>query len=52
MADLSPEMRAVIEDRIFYLLALNGGEITYGDLCDQMTERGWLVDDPTPQEKE
>ena len=34
----------VLRERVRYILELNGGEMTYGDLLKEMKRRGWVVD--------
>lgn len=34
----------VLEERVKYILDLNGGEMTYGNLLKEMKRRGWVVD--------
>lgn len=35
--------KTILEKKILYLLRLNGGEMTYGDLLKQMRSRGWAL---------
>lgn len=39
----SPKDKKILEERIMYVLRLNGGEMTYGDLLNQMRDRGWVL---------
>lgn len=43
----SPERcKLICEARIKIILSENGGEMTYGNLMEEMAKRGWAVKNP------
>jgi len=43
MENKQTSINPILEARIKYIIGLNGGEMTYGELLKQMRNRGWAL---------